>query len=41
MPVPVKLTLKGEFVALLVMLTLAPLTGPPEVGANVTVSTTD
>jgi hypothetical protein len=27
----------GEFVALLAILTLAPLTAPPEVGANVTV----
>jgi hypothetical protein len=33
--------LSGEFVALLVMRTLAPLAAPPEPGAKVTVSVAD
>jgi hypothetical protein len=41
LPVPVKPMVRGEFVALLAILTLAPLTAPPEVGANVTVSVAD
>lgn len=40
-PVPVKPTETGEVVALLVRLTLALLTAPPTVGANVTVSVAD
>ena len=39
-PVPERLIVAGEFVALLAILTL-PLTDPPDVGANVTVSGTD
>jgi hypothetical protein len=37
-PVPETLTVVGEFVALLVTLTLAPVTAPAVVGSNVTVS---
>ncbi len=37
-PVPDKLIVMGEFVASLVMVTLAPFTAPPVVGANVTFS---
>ena len=40
-PVPDKLTVVGEFVALLVIVTLAPLTAPAVVGANVTVRVED
>ena len=40
-PVPDKLITVGELVALLVMETLAPLTAPGVVGANVTVKVTD
>ena len=40
-PVPDKVTVDGELVALLAIVTLAPLTAPPDVGANVTVSGTD
>ena len=40
-PVPDKPITAGEFVALLAMVTPAPLTAPPEVGANVTVSVAD
>jgi hypothetical protein len=40
-PVPVKPIDTGEVVALLAKLTLAPLTAPPTVGANVTVSVAD
>jgi len=40
-PVPVRPMVKGELAALLAMLTFAPVTGPPEVGANVTVNVAD
>lgn len=40
-PVPDKVTVDGEFVALLAIVTLAPVIAPPDVGANVTVSGTD
>lgn len=40
-PVPDKLTAAGELVALLAMLMFAPLTTPPNIGANVTVKGTD
>ena len=40
-PVPDKVIVAGEFVALLAMLTLAPLTTPGVVGANVTVNVAD
>jgi hypothetical protein len=40
-PVPDNGIVVGEFVALLVMVTLAPLTAPAVVGANVTVRVTD
>lgn len=40
-PVPDRVTSAGELVALLAMLIFAPLTAPPDVGANVTVKGTD
>lgn len=40
-PVPVRVITAGELVALLATLTFAPLTAPPDVGANVTVNVVD
>ena len=40
-PVPDKLIVVGELVALLVMVTLAPLTAPAIVGANITIRVAD
>ena len=40
-PVPVKVTVAGELVAVLVTVMLAPLTAPPVTGANVTVKGSD
>jgi len=40
-PVPVRLIVRGELAALLVMVMLAPLTAPADVGSNVTVNVAD